>query len=118
MPSGLAALLKIVADIHRRGLYLGCAVTDVYMGHFAFDIQGLGIGIENKRAAIGVRNLGTPYLTAQLTSQQSHNSTPVRTAAPRRAYYAAAIFRRCVQIECLIRAIECDQSDMARGGRN
>jgi hypothetical protein len=64
MPSGLAALLEIVANVHRRGLDLGRAVTDVYMSHFAFDVQGLGIGIENERAAIRVRNLGTFYLTA------------------------------------------------------
>jgi hypothetical protein len=38
MPSGLAALLEIVANVHRRGLDLGRAVTDVYMGYIAFDI--------------------------------------------------------------------------------
>jgi hypothetical protein len=38
MPGGLAALLEIVANVHRRGLDLRRAVTHVYMSHFAFDI--------------------------------------------------------------------------------
>jgi hypothetical protein len=64
MPGALAALLEVIANVHRRGLDLRRPVMNVYMGHIAFDIQTFGVGIENERAAIRVRDLGTFYLTA------------------------------------------------------
>jgi hypothetical protein len=38
MPGGLAALLEVIANVHRRGLDLRHVVMNVYMGHFAFDV--------------------------------------------------------------------------------
>jgi hypothetical protein len=36
---------------------------NIYMGDIVLDVQTFGVGIENERAAIRVRNFGTFYLT-------------------------------------------------------
>jgi hypothetical protein len=63
MPGALAPLLEVIANVHRRGLDLRHPMMNIHMGDIVLDVQTFGVGIENERAAIRVRNFRTFYLT-------------------------------------------------------